>query len=451
MKVKNNKYILSLLFLSLCSMPAFSSVEYDAGMNAYNKGQYDFAKTLFQKAIKANSKDVNAKYMYAQILVKERQYEQAKNEYNDIIRISPDSQAAKLSQQGIKLIDDYNKKQNPEKTEVAEKTKLPPPSKEPDYLKNAYRNGKFYTRPKGTTRIYITKSPYKSLAVKAFSEWQSAMGSAVMFTYSGNPQDASVILSFEERIDLPGAEKGGVTSSKFDGDNIVSSNIVIRTVDEKGNKVPDNVIYHVLLHEIGHAIGIMGHSTDPNDIMSTGTSVYLPHLSQRDKNTARALYNTYKKKPDSEAVQKAKVDELENIEKRIPKDPASFIDLGDEYFSAGNFDKALEQYKKAELLVQNKDLYYRIIKVYRELNDKDNEMVYLKKILDKDKSDMSALNNIVYNYAQQRRYQEIYDIVNKFVEDNPDKAKDPKIQEYQKRFSAQRIKQYENIQKFGRM
>ena len=165
----------------------------------------------------------------------------------------------------------------------------------------------------------------------------------------------------------------------------------------------------------------------PEKNMYTGTSVFLPHLSQRDINTARALYNTYNKKPDEESVKKAKVDELKDIGKRISHDPSSYIDLGDEYMSSNEYEKALEQYKKAELLAPGKDIYYRIVKAYRSLEDTDNEMVYLKKILQVDKSNKSAFDNIIYYYAKQRRYKDAKNLLDTFISDNPGMAKNSDI------------------------
>lgn len=450
-----SKFLISMILFFAISVPAFAGVEYDAGMNAYKKEQYDFAQTLFEKAIQADSEDVNARYMYAQVLVKQKKYAQAKEQYSKIIAGYPESRAAELSRQGIKLIDAYqNKTANANTQETSGKSeanKLPPPSEEPDYLKNAYKGGVLYTRPRGTTRIYIQpNSPYKSLAVNAFNEWQEALGSYVMFTYCANPQDAAIILSFQDKINMPGAEKGGITQPTFDGTNIVKSKIVISTTTDKGEKLPEKVIYHVLLHEIGHSIGIMGHSTDPNDIMYTGTSVFLPHLSKRDKNTARALYISYNKKPDAESVKKAKEEELKNIEKRISNDPSSFIELGDEYMLSKEYNKAIEQYKKAELLVQNKDIYYRLVKAYDLIKDTDNEVVYLKKILQIDKTDKTAFNNIFYFYMKERRYREAKTLLETFIKNNPDKAKDNDIVKYRRMLTEPHIKRMERVDKFNR-
>ncbi len=50
-------------------------------------------------------------------------------------------------------------------------------------------------------------------------------------------------------------------------------------------------VYGTMLHEMGHALGIWGHSPDPGDIMYARVTGKDPALSDRDRNTLRKLYS----------------------------------------------------------------------------------------------------------------------------------------------------------------
>ena len=58
-----------------------------------------------------------------------------------------------------------------------------------------------------------------------------------------------------------------------------------------GHVAEPSEIYETVLHEMGHALGLLGHSDDPGDIMCPGSSrVAGKGLSARDSNTLRELY-----------------------------------------------------------------------------------------------------------------------------------------------------------------
>ncbi len=442
-------------------MPAFAGVDYDAGMNAYNKGDYKFAQVLFQKALQVNYYDVNARYMLCQILVRNKQYDSAKIQYQTILKIAPASQAATFAKQGIANIDAYkqklaqeaqaansqtaansgnstaNNKANKTNSTVAKST-------EPDYLKNAYRGGKKYLRPLGMTRVYIqSDSTFKPLMQQAYREWQSALGSQVMFTFSGNPDDANDRVSFSKIAGTTGMQQGGNCQYNIQGNTLQGATISIKSYDGNGKPLPAAFVYHTMLHEIGHSIGIMGHSTDPDDIMAQGATKAIAHLSSRDRNTARLLYKDYGSQPDIASIRKAKTAELVDIATRIPNDPSSLIDLGDEAMSAGQFDKAVDFYKKAEYIKPSVDICFRQIKAYKALNDPDNQASCYKKILNMDKANKVALNNLLVIYQNQERYLDGKNQLNTFIAQNPELSDDPDIAQLKNVFSDQRVQMLE--------
>lgn len=66
---------------------------------------------------------------------------------------------------------------------------------------------------------------------------------------------------------------------------------ILVTARWRGREPSLDLIYATVLHEMGHALGLAGHSPDPADLMgrSLGTD-RRPELSARDRATLRALY-----------------------------------------------------------------------------------------------------------------------------------------------------------------
>lgn len=455
------KFLIGLTVVMM-SAPTFASSAYDAGMAAYNEGKYSLARSYFRTAIKSSYYDVNARYMLCQAYIKgDKNYSAARAEYQQIIRIAPKSQAAAYAKQGIAQIDKFWAEQAAAKSKTAStttttstKTRVSSSQSQQkitatEYVKNAYRGGQKYIRRRGVARVYIENDPiYKPLMQQAYKEWQSAMGGTyVMFTFSGNRNDADDVVTFLKADSKAGLQEGGNCANKYSGTTITGANISLRTYSPDGKPLSKDWVYHAMLHEIGHSIGISGHSPYQGDIMAQGAKVPVAHLTQRDKNTARMLYQSYSKQPLAAEIRKAKEAELTDISKRIPNDVHSVIDLGDEYMAAGEYQKAVETYTKALKIKESTDIYYRLVKAYRNLNDRDQQVIAYKNILKLKPSEKSALSGLLTIYFDQGRFAEGRVILDTFVQNNPSMATDSTIVNFKSMFSDKNIKRQEFIEK----
>lgn len=140
----------------------------------------------------------------------------------------------------------------------------------------------------------------------AFDEWAAVSNGAVSFKFVDNPKAARILCNWTadmHKLRNP-AEQGDTHIVWREQGFLLKAEITMLTRNPVNpQQALDNTkIKQTALHEVGHALGIGGHSTEPKDVMYfANTSMSSPELSARDQKTIQLLYagNTSAEKQES--------------------------------------------------------------------------------------------------------------------------------------------------------
>lgn len=143
-------------------------------------------------------------------------------------------------------------------------------------------------------KVYIERTPantglyqehYRDYVTDGMSQWAAALGNRLHYVFTNRKKDADITVdwvpSFSDRY------VAGLTTY-----SVGHATVEIKTVG-----VPDKDIKCNIIHELGHALGISGHSNNPNDVMvgmrkwHRDNVPYDPKLSARDVQAIRRLYS----------------------------------------------------------------------------------------------------------------------------------------------------------------
>src|SRR5262249_55215253 len=94
-----------LVFLAFCTVqsvcPSFAQDSFAEGRAAYKAGNYKLAATCLRKAVSEDEADPNRRYYLTNSLANTDELGAAKQQYEMCVRLSPDSNAAKLSKAAL--------------------------------------------------------------------------------------------------------------------------------------------------------------------------------------------------------------------------------------------------------------------------------------------------------------------------------------------------------------
>jgi hypothetical protein len=126
---------------------------------------------------------------------------------------------------------------------------------------------------------------YRTLALQGFDQWVEATGYVVRYRQVDSPDRAQIRVFFK-----PDTRNGLTTYTYYPSSGrLISAKVEIGV---RGNNPID--IRSVAAHEFGHAIGIGGHSQNPDDMMYTNFVTNVPlQITPSDLNTVKTAYCNY--------------------------------------------------------------------------------------------------------------------------------------------------------------
>lgn len=335
-------------------------IYFNYGQKLLQKQEYVKAYKSFKKAYNFDKKNKDYKYYYTQTLTKLKPTLKVQKEIFKIASSTESDSAQQLAKDKIgewRNIVLYNIGDN--------------------YIEQAPINNQIIRWEKFPLKVAIevdnnVPAYYRQSILKAMEQWQISVP-FVKFTLENKQADIIIkVLPMPENIcdEKECKYVAGFTVPDYKGNHLKKMTITLYSKDPKGNFFSDKEIYNTTVHELGHALGIMGHSYSIGDLMYMGT-FYSPvnasfqYLSTKDINTITLLYKLI---PDitnnpqlktkglvyapiilgtSEQISERKLKEAQNYIKTAPDISNGYIDLGVAYSELGKQNEAIKAFETA--------------------------------------------------------------------------------------------------------
>lgn len=278
-----------------------------------------------------------------------------------------------------------------------------------NYADSILLNGKLLRWNPSTfpLKVYIENNSnlppyyYKQIR-KAFERWQSISGNFITFKFTDSKTNADIRCVFPPNIE----RKCGVSNVaawhnyKIENNLIKYSEIKFAKVSCQKTLYSPETIYGTALHEIGHSLGINGHSSNPHDLMYPVSSrkkeitdndirtlklVYsiIPDISnaQFSDNDKRGLITSDDVWGDKNGRIEIQLRDIKNKVKNVPSSSyAEYVQMGNLYYQKEDYYKAIENYKNSLKIATDKTtisaINARISSAYIKMKDYEEALKY---------------------------------------------------------------------------
>ncbi|MBO7671887.1 matrixin family metalloprotease [bacterium] len=245
-----------------------------------------------------------------------------------------------------------------------------------------------------------TPKDYVNEVYNAFSTWEKETNGFMRFTYTDNLSTANFVCNFKSDLKNRGCDGNGAGMAAYQyftyKNNRIDQSIVnFSAYACNGQPWPKDFFYSCALHEIGHGLGLRGHSTNKSDLMyPVATNMGRMKISKADMTTLRAIYSII---PDITDVPLT----AEQKKKLITTDDF----YGNSYVRA---DFQIQQLKQNIRLTPNQyGLYIELARAYKDKQDYNNAIAAYSdslKMIDDKNTAVAILCEVSQLYIELKKY-----------------------------------------------
>lgn len=269
------------------------------GVALYKAHNYNQAAQKLQAGLKTNP-SANGVFYLGMSFTHLNRFDDAREAFDTVLQMtSPNSELAAMARNNINYVtkQQITLASNSGKAAQVLNASLSRSSKD-NYLTYILFHGKVvhFATDRMPLKVFITdgrgvpgwNSGMKQHVVYAMRAWQLATHNRVYFSQVYSESNADIVVHWRKNF-----SDGilGVSPLQTVGDSIVESDVNLATYYPDSNAaIPADDLKAIAVHELGHAIGLRGHSPNPDDIMFFSKTRQQNTLSQRDINTIGMLY-----------------------------------------------------------------------------------------------------------------------------------------------------------------